>query len=185
MLAPGVFRGIESNFERIFRIGLPPLLLQGERHFHVVTVTKHLSNIHSISKLIVGKYFVPTIAWEECEVKTYFGQMLCPNCCMRRPSPDFFWAHQNSYLGNALSQLLNEIWQMLCNSHNMKMPLSPRRRRGWGSNPKNSFRIGFYTPKNPWSQHSITISLIGESGTPHPSSKIESDLCPFRKFLEN
>ena len=66
---------------------------------------------------------------------------------------------------------------MLCNSHNVKMPLPPQE-EGGQSNPKNSLRIGFYTPKNPWSQHSITISLMSESGTHPPSSKIESDLCP-------
>ena len=43
MLAPGVFRGIESNSERIFWIGPTSLLLRGERHFHGLTVTKHLT----------------------------------------------------------------------------------------------------------------------------------------------
>ena len=43
LMAPGAFRGKESNSERIFWIGPTPLLLQGERHFHVFTVTKHLT----------------------------------------------------------------------------------------------------------------------------------------------
>ena len=82
--------------------------------------------------------------------KTHFQQMFCPNCCMK--------THPS---------------QMLRNNHSMKMPL-PHGRRGGGPIKK------FFNPKNPWSQHRITISPIGESGIPlegpPASSKIESDL---------
>ena len=50
MLAPGFFRGIESNSERNFWIGPPSLLLRGVRHFHVVIVTKHLSKLSFAQK---------------------------------------------------------------------------------------------------------------------------------------
>ena len=176
MLAPGVFRGIESNSERIFWIGpLPPLPRMGE----IFT----LWSLQSIcqNEFCSTHFFMQQLEQSICQknvvvlIRNYiFSFIFSLNSWMKifwpNPPSPFFWAKLS------FDKCFVTIITWKC--------LYPRSRgRGGWSNSKNSFRIGFYTPKNPWSQHSITISLIGESGTPPPSSKIESDLCPLGLLL--